>query len=87
MAKLLSASDYAAFEKQRRQEVRRRESLVMHERLMDMVREMAGRLRQSAPGITKELLSQQLRASIPGAVYRCRLNSRPRAASVTALAC
>ena len=74
VARLLSSQDYAEFEKQRCETMRQRVFVSMNEHLMSTVRLMATQLNQSVHGISKELLAQQLRASIPGARMcgRCR---------------
>ena len=70
----------AVFEKYdelRRNEIRNREWLGLHEHMMARIREMARRLQQSAPGMTKELLAKQLQKSIPGARMCGRCNHGP----------
>ena len=67
VARLLSFQDYEQFDEQRRTEMRRRQFVRLNEQMMCMIRQMAERLNQSAPGLSKQLLAEQLRASIPGA--------------------
>ena len=73
VARMLSSQDYGQFDEQRRAEMRRREFDGLNAEMMKMVRQMAERLNQSAPGLSKQLLAQQLRASVPGArmCFRC----------------
>ena len=63
----LSSTDFQTYDEHRRDEMRRVEARKLHADFVGSVREMANRLKQSAPGMSRELLARQLRDSIPGA--------------------